>query len=69
MYSDEYFLHDGVECGAHSMTDYETAAKKGSVKFPEILGQIKKVKATGFFLRSDVEWDTFWIMSDLRATA
>src|SRR5512136_2601206 len=49
MYSDEYFLHDGPECGAPSMTDYETAAQKGSVKFPEILGHIRRLKPTGDF--------------------
>lgn len=49
MYSDEYFLHDGSDCGAHSMTDYETAAIKGSVKFPEILGYIKQEKPAGKF--------------------
>jgi 2-polyprenyl-3-methyl-5-hydroxy-6-metoxy-1,4-benzoquinol methylase len=49
MYSDEYFLHDGADCGAHSMTDYETAAQKGSVKFPEILGAIKKFRDSGDF--------------------
>lgn len=49
MYSDEYFLHDGADCGAHSMTDYETAAQKGSVKFPEILGHIKKFRSSGDF--------------------
>jgi len=49
MYSDEYFLHDGSDCGAHSMTDYETAAQKGSVKFPEILGHIKKFRDAGDF--------------------
>ena len=27
LYSDEYFLHDGADCGAHSATDYETAAR------------------------------------------
>lgn len=49
LYSDEYFLHDGTDCGAHSATDYETAAIKGSVKFPEILGAIQKFKAAGDF--------------------
>lgn len=49
MYSDEYFLHDGADCGAHSMTDYETAAQKGSVKFPEILGHIKRFRKNGDF--------------------
>lgn len=49
MYSDEYFLHDGAECGAHSMTDYETAARKGSVKFPEILGHIRRFRPSGDF--------------------
>ncbi|MEX0737330.1 MAG: class I SAM-dependent methyltransferase [Bacteroidota bacterium] len=49
LYSDEYFLHDGTDCGAHSATDYETAAIKGSVKFPEILGAIQKFKPSGDF--------------------
>jgi 2-polyprenyl-3-methyl-5-hydroxy-6-metoxy-1,4-benzoquinol methylase len=49
MYSDEYFLHDGADFGAHSATDYETAARKGSVKFPVILGAIKKFKPSGRF--------------------
>ena len=49
MYSDEYFLHDGADFGAHSPTDYETAAIRGSVKFPEILGWIMKFKGTGKF--------------------
>ncbi len=49
LYSDEYFLHDGADCGAHSATDYETAAIKGSVKFPEILGAIRKFKPSGDF--------------------
>jgi SAM-dependent methyltransferase len=49
MYGDEYFLHDGADLGAHSMSDYETAAVKGSVKFPEILGHIKRVKPEGHF--------------------
>ncbi len=49
LYSDEYFLHDGADCGAHAPTDYETAARKGSVKFPEILGWIKKFKPRGDF--------------------
>jgi 2-polyprenyl-3-methyl-5-hydroxy-6-metoxy-1,4-benzoquinol methylase len=49
MYSDEYFLHDGAEFGAHSSTDYETAARKGSVKFPEILGWIRRYKPSGDF--------------------
>jgi len=49
LYSDEYFLHDGADFGAHSPTDYETAAIKGSVKFPEILGSIKKFKPSGEF--------------------
>ncbi|MEK6756854.1 MAG: class I SAM-dependent methyltransferase [Bacteroidota bacterium] len=49
LYSDEYFLHDGADFGAHSPTDYETAAMKGSVKFPEILGWIKKFKPSGEF--------------------
>lgn len=49
LYSDEYFLHDGAECGAHSATDYETAAIQGSVKFPEILGWIRKFKPSGTF--------------------
>lgn len=49
LYSDEYFLHDGADFGAHSATDYETAAIKGSVKFPEILGWIKRFKPAGSF--------------------
>ncbi len=49
LYSDEYFLHDGADCGAHSATDYRTAAIRGSVKFPEILGWIKKYKPSGDF--------------------
>jgi 2-polyprenyl-3-methyl-5-hydroxy-6-metoxy-1,4-benzoquinol methylase len=49
MYSDEYFLHDGADFGAHSAQDYETAAQLGSVKFPEILGWIKKYQPEGKF--------------------
>ncbi len=49
MYEDEYFLHDGADFGAHSATDYETAALKGSVKFPEILMVIQKFKPSGDF--------------------
>jgi 2-polyprenyl-3-methyl-5-hydroxy-6-metoxy-1,4-benzoquinol methylase len=49
LYSDEYFLHDGADFGAHSSTDYETAARKGSVKFPEILGWIRRYKPSGDF--------------------
>lgn len=49
MYSDEYFLYDGADFGAHSSTDYETAAIRGSVKFPAILGGIKKFKPSGKF--------------------
>jgi 2-polyprenyl-3-methyl-5-hydroxy-6-metoxy-1,4-benzoquinol methylase len=49
LYSDEYFLHDGANFGAHSASDYETAAIKGSVKFPEILGWIKRFKSGGDF--------------------
>jgi len=49
MYSDEYFLHDGAAFGAHSDTDYETAAKRGSVKFPHILGEIRKHRPEGSF--------------------
>lgn len=49
MYSDEYFLFDGADFGAHSSTDYETAAIRGSVKFPIILGAIKKFKPAGKF--------------------
>ncbi len=49
LYSDEYFLHDGAECGAHAATDYETAARLGSVKFPEILGWIKRYRPEGKF--------------------
>lgn len=50
LYRDEYFLHDGTDCGAHSATDYETAAVTGSAKFPEILGHIKRFKQAGDFL-------------------
>lgn len=49
MYSDEYFLFDGADFGAHASTDYETAAIKGSVKFPAILGAIQKFKPSGKF--------------------
>lgn len=49
LYSDEYFLYDGADCGAHSATDYRTAAMRGSIKFPEILGWIRKYKPTGDF--------------------
>ncbi len=49
MYRDEYFLHDGADFGAHSAQDYETAARLGSVKFPEILGWIKKYQPGGKF--------------------
>ncbi|HTY36179.1 MAG TPA: class I SAM-dependent methyltransferase [Bacteroidota bacterium] len=49
LYSDEYFLHDGADFGAHAATDYETAAIKGSVKFPEILGRIRRFKPSGEF--------------------
>jgi len=49
LYSDEYFLHDGADCGAHSATDYETAAIRGSVKFPEIMDWIKKFRPSGEF--------------------
>jgi 2-polyprenyl-3-methyl-5-hydroxy-6-metoxy-1,4-benzoquinol methylase len=49
LYSDEYFLHDGADFGAHSSTDYESAAIKGSVKFPEILGWIQRYKPSGEF--------------------
>jgi 2-polyprenyl-3-methyl-5-hydroxy-6-metoxy-1,4-benzoquinol methylase len=49
LYSDEYFLHDGADCGAHSSTDYETAAVAGSIKFPEILGWIRTYRPTGTF--------------------
>ncbi len=49
LYSDEYFLHDGADCGAHASTDYETAAQQGSVKFPEILGWIRKYRPAGAF--------------------
>ncbi len=49
MYSDEYFLYDGADFGAHSSTDYETAAIRGSVKFPAILGAIEKFKPKGKF--------------------
>ena len=49
LYSDEYFLHDGADFGAHSASDYETAAIKGSVKFPQILGWIRRYKPAGEF--------------------
>ena len=49
LYSDEYFLHDGADFGAHSPSDYESAAIKGSVKFPEILGWIQRYKPSGDF--------------------
>ncbi len=49
LYSDEYFLHDGADFGAHSPTDYESAAIRGSVKFPEILGWIRRYKPSGEF--------------------
>jgi 2-polyprenyl-3-methyl-5-hydroxy-6-metoxy-1,4-benzoquinol methylase len=49
MYSDEYFLFDGADFGAHSNTDYETAAVAGSVKFPLILARIRKYRPTGRF--------------------
>jgi 2-polyprenyl-3-methyl-5-hydroxy-6-metoxy-1,4-benzoquinol methylase len=49
LYSDEYFLHDGADFGAHSASDYETAAVKGSVKFPEILRWIRRFKPSGEF--------------------
>jgi SAM-dependent methyltransferase len=49
LYSDEYFLHDGADFGAHSPSDYESAAIKGSVKFPEILGWIQRFKPSGEF--------------------
>ena len=49
LYTDEYFLHDGAGYGAHSASDYETAAIKGSVKFPEILGWIRRFKPAGDF--------------------
>lgn len=49
LYSDQYFLHDGADSGAHSASDYETAAIKGSVKFPEILGWIRRFKPSGDF--------------------
>jgi SAM-dependent methyltransferase len=49
LYSDAYFLYDGADFGAHSPTDYESAAIKGSVKFPEILGWIKRFKPSGDF--------------------
>jgi SAM-dependent methyltransferase len=49
LYSDEYFLHDGADFGAHSPTDYESAAIKGSAKFPEILGWIRRYKSSGKF--------------------
>ncbi len=47
MYSDEYFLFEGADFGAHASTDYETAAIRGSVKFPAILGAIQKFKRSG----------------------
>jgi len=49
MYSEEYFTADDAEHGAHSSTDYETAAILGSVKFPEILGWIQRYHKTGDF--------------------
>jgi SAM-dependent methyltransferase len=49
MYSEEYFTAEDADHGAHSATDYETAAREGSVKFPEILGWIQKYKHTGEF--------------------
>jgi len=49
LYSDEYFLHDNADFGAHTATDYETAAIKGSIKFPEILGWIRRFKPSGDF--------------------
>jgi 2-polyprenyl-3-methyl-5-hydroxy-6-metoxy-1,4-benzoquinol methylase len=49
LYSDEYFLHDGADFGAHSPSDYESAAIRGSVKFPEILGWIQRYKPSGDF--------------------
>ncbi len=49
LYSDEYFLHNGADFGAHSASDYETAAIKGSVKFLEILGWIRRFKPSGDF--------------------
>jgi len=49
MYAEDYFTGDDSEHGAHSSTDYETAAIKGSVKFPEILGWIKRYHPTGDF--------------------
>jgi SAM-dependent methyltransferase len=49
LYSDEYFLHDGAAFGAHSPSDYESAAIKGSVKFTEILGWIRRYKPSGEF--------------------
>lgn len=49
LYSDEYFLHDGADFGAHSPSDYESAAIKGSVKFPEILRWIQRYKPSGEF--------------------
>jgi 2-polyprenyl-3-methyl-5-hydroxy-6-metoxy-1,4-benzoquinol methylase len=49
LYSDEYFLHEGADMGAHAASNYETAAIQGSVKFPEILGWIQRFKPSGEF--------------------
>lgn len=49
MYSEEYFTADSADQGAHSATDYETAAIQGSVKFPEILGAIRRFRPDGDF--------------------
>jgi SAM-dependent methyltransferase len=49
MYSEDYFTGSDADHGAHSTTDYETAAIEGSVKFPEILGWIQKYKSRGDF--------------------
>lgn len=50
MYGEEYFTAEGADAGAHSATDYETAAIAGSVKFPEILGWIRRYRPEGDFL-------------------
>jgi SAM-dependent methyltransferase len=49
MYGEDYFTGSDADHGAHSATDYETAALLGSVKFPEILGWIQRYKRSGTF--------------------
>lgn len=39
MYSDEYFLYDGADFGAHSSTDYETAAIRGLGEISRDIGR------------------------------